>query len=1420
MNVVYFYTCLLLFMIIPSFVSFAQEKTDNIQDVILPPPSVFQFSNYGGTQVSEFNGSISPSIPIYEYVVGQLRIPINLSYSGNGVKIDQRCGWTGVNWNLNAGGAITRLMRDIPDESTTPNDRVFLSQEILESYDYSHQSPDIQYLNQIEAYKQFDTQVDIFTFNFCGYSGSFYLDQQMQPVLMNRERELKIGLPTYDLGGLINGFVITTPDGIMYYFGEDETEYIKSNLFSANRLTVTTAFYLRKIVNPLTSDEINFQYNTENEYVNIVGVSQEIYNTLHGSCISDPGGACSLPIDLDYFSRVETKNVIIGEKYLASLSNNRNKLLVDFESKSIEAAEYKRILTGLSINNSGRKLLNVKLDYIKDDQRFFLETCTLNRSPNNTHRGNGAEIFTMEYKNPLLLPDLFSFSQDHLGYFNDKNNFTLLPKTEEIIFDAVNDQLADREPLFEYATYGTLTKIHYPTGGFTSFEYEAPQLKTDDVRTIRSELSNLWPGILINNLDATLYLNEFCDPEDPDCSGSQNGTFKDQELDLNVQVQYLEEGTPYYNLEIKLIDITNSQNSVVEERILSIRNHGNIDANGLYSFQEQVAFNLTEGQFYKVELDLVPTVSNPSNLSPIKINANLDYVNGETRKDGSGIRIKRVLDFKSQNAVPEIKRYYYTTAKNIENVFEEDFFKFSYRSYIHNSYQSLDGGSGIFNIMHLKSSFISNCLRGSSNTQWYPDITISFGGDSFENGGIQKGFSHLTQNQIVDVFHYYDFYEGNENMDSYLLKTYLGVTNNLDTYSGKILTERYLSKHSDGLFITKKKVYEYSETVTNSVTNTLIDRVMHFNSWVPDYSDITGLFIGFYKTNSITLKLESTSTIDFLGLVPLQEEANANTITKRTDYSYGQFVGLPTKTSEVSSNNNFVLNTEYIYPTRNISFQDLSAGENSLYNLLFIYHVLSKPILVTTNKENISNNSKMDISKRRIVYGDNYFPKLIQTSYGSELLANRIHISKYDSKGNIQEQSLDNNVLHAYYWGYNDQYPIVKGENVNFSTGLEPAINAARKTINSTTYASVDEYLENLGSFFYLDGTLDNSKVTSWNNFMFDINQALPNAQLTFYTYDPFIGMTSQTDPAGITTYYEYDDFGRLESIKDQNGDIVKAYDYHYMATAEPPELSVPTPPLTFSNSAGTKSVNVTSNVSWTASDNASWISVSPTSSSGDGSISITTTSNNTVFSRTGTVTVQENDGSGVASQQISITQNGATPILSASPTSLTYTDDGGSKTINITSNVSWAVTDNQSWLSVNPTSGSGSGSVSITALPNSGSSRPGMVTIDEKDGTAVPAKQIAITQQAYTSTLDVSTTYLTFPGAITKTFTITSEVSWNISIHYFNSGGWLSVSQTSGNGNATISVTSLNVNTRGELWEAEIQVSGGGMYRVIDCIK
>ncbi|HCR75486.1 MAG TPA: hypothetical protein DIW37_03565, partial [Chryseobacterium sp.] len=49
------------------------------------------------------------------------------------------------------------------------------------------------------------------------------------------------------------------------------------------------------------------------------------------------------------------------------------------------------------------------------------------------------------------------------------------------------------------------------------------------------------------------------------------------------------------------------------------------------------------------------------------------------------------------------------------------------------------------------------------------------------------------------------------------------------------------------------------------------------------------------------------------------------------------------------------------------------------------------------------------------------------------------------------------------------------------------------------------------------------------------------------YTYDPLIGLKNITYPSGIKEFYFYDNKNRLILIKDNENNIVKNYNYHYI---------------------------------------------------------------------------------------------------------------------------------------------------------------------------------------------------------------------------------------------------------------------------------
>jgi YD repeat-containing protein len=54
------------------------------------------------------------------------------------------------------------------------------------------------------------------------------------------------------------------------------------------------------------------------------------------------------------------------------------------------------------------------------------------------------------------------------------------------------------------------------------------------------------------------------------------------------------------------------------------------------------------------------------------------------------------------------------------------------------------------------------------------------------------------------------------------------------------------------------------------------------------------------------------------------------------------------------------------------------------------------------------------------------------------------------------------------------------------------------------------------------------------------------DAQMTTYTYDPGVGMTSKMNTNGIVTSYYYDKLGRLSYVTDQNSKVIKQYQYTF----------------------------------------------------------------------------------------------------------------------------------------------------------------------------------------------------------------------------------------------------------------------------------
>jgi hypothetical protein len=153
----------------------------------------------------------------------------------------------------------------------------------------------------------------------------------------------------------------------------------------------------------------------------------------------------------------------------------------------------------------------------------------------------------------------------------------------------------------------------------------------------------------------------------------------------------------------------------------------------------------------------------------------------------------------------------------------------------------------------------------------------------------------------------------------------------------------------------------------------------------------------------------------------------------------------------------------------------------------------------------------------------------------------------------------------------------------------------------------------------------------------------------------------------------------------------------------------------TVAASGGSVNVSLTtsSGCTWGTSNSASWVTVSPSGGSGSATITLSASANPSSSARSTTVSL--------AGRSFVLTQLGTSCSFSLSSSALSFNSGGGSSAVSVgaASGCGWIVSGDASidgaspWLSATPRSGTGTGSVTITAQPNtSGATRVGYVFI------------------------------------------------------------------------------------------------------------
>ena len=208
------------------------------------------------------------------------------------------------------------------------------------------------------------------------------------------------------------------------------------------------------------------------------------------------------------------------------------------------------------------------------------------------------------------------------------------------------------------------------------------------------------------------------------------------------------------------------------------------------------------------------------------------------------------------------------------------------------------------------------------------------------------------------------------------------------------------------------------------------------------------------------------------------------------------------------------LTTNYQYAQ---DFTDNTYGSNLLRANHMHSQVLEQTVTVAPRaNQSGSGTTTQKITTQYEQVASHVVPKII-TNYPTGNTEVQQTEYEYDSYGNITQVLGPDGVPTAYVWGYNYTLPVAQ------------VVGASVAALESK---AATEGLQ----------TLDGEALLAELNKL----RSLPNVQVTTYTHDPLVGITSVTDPDNRTSTYHYDELNRLQWIESEEGHVVQKFDYQY----------------------------------------------------------------------------------------------------------------------------------------------------------------------------------------------------------------------------------------------------------------------------------
>ncbi|QKX04158.1 hypothetical protein HN014_04290 [Aquimarina sp. TRL1] len=684
------------------------------------------------------------------------------------------------------------------------------------------------------------------------------------------------------------------------------------------------------------------------------------------------------------------------------------------------------------------------------------------------------------------LPERSSHQKDHWGFANNNTSRDMLPPYFiQVPGNGVASfGSADRSADLEGSKKGVLYKIKYPTGGYDTYSFEQNTYGYVGGNRINEFVSQKHT----EKVTATGNSGQGCTAINTDTDRTSFTITGDPNSpDKPVMVRVfgkVDKYTDNYFSGGKAPKATlyNSQNNVL--LTISLTNN-DIDKGIL----------LAPGSY---SLVAEATWRNCENTS--RDSATITLIHHKVtniplyEKKAGGVRVASIKKYDANNKLLLSQQYQYKDAQGYSSgmIHQEPNYLFEKQTL---QWVGTGGGGTNVSCQYMVALDTDRSALGITNGSHIGYSKVS---------SIQKGEdNHQTPNGVVST-------------------TFINATNIIDQEfpfpppidrahsNGKVITSVTSNRNGETLQ-QQEHSYQFKEHLTNAL------KVDFKGGAVLGEENFT---IGRYRILMAHSQRKKAETTEYLKGEPY-------TVTSEFTYN----TALQKVKSKTTYNQQQTKRQRFFYPEEYTSLTGLSQEEKTAYQDLIDQYRLATPI--QNEVYTITNNQSEKLTAiQRIRYTNDgkALPKtILQAKNNKTALEDRLYYHTYDSKGNLLELSKPLASHIVYIYGYQDQLPVAKIENATYSQ-----VRTYVAAIKTASNADTDHCSE------------PDCKEQLLRNKLNALRDQLPDALITTYTYDPMIGVTSTTDPKGITTYYSYDSLGRLHSIKDADGNLISENKYHY----------------------------------------------------------------------------------------------------------------------------------------------------------------------------------------------------------------------------------------------------------------------------------